>query len=104
PSTAARSAPPPDLRTPWVTDTPPHGVPVAGALTTGPVWPASGDGLDPWHDSFAAGAAAAADAGMAGRGRTSVHDQLIRLDDLRRRGIITADEFQVKKADLLSRL
>jgi membrane protein YdbS with pleckstrin-like domain len=34
----------------------------------------------------------------------SVHQQLIELDDLRQRGIVTEQEFVVKKADLLRRL
>jgi membrane protein implicated in regulation of membrane protease activity len=34
----------------------------------------------------------------------SVHRQLVEIDDLRRRGILTEDEFERKKADLLSRL
>lgn len=34
----------------------------------------------------------------------SIPDQLIQLDDLRRRGILTADEFAAKKAELLRRL
>jgi len=34
----------------------------------------------------------------------AIHEQLIALDDLRRRGILTDDEFQSKKAELLSRL
>ena len=34
----------------------------------------------------------------------TVHEQLIQLDDLRRRGIITEDEFTAKKAELLHRL
>ncbi|HUD16406.1 MAG TPA: PH domain-containing protein [Acidimicrobiales bacterium] len=34
----------------------------------------------------------------------SLHDQLIQLDDLRRRGILSNGEFQAKKAELLSRL
>jgi hypothetical protein len=34
----------------------------------------------------------------------SIPDQLIQLDDLRRRGIISEGEFAAKKAELLSRL
>ena len=37
-------------------------------------------------------------------GASSVPDQLIQLDDLRRRGIISEGEFEAKKAELLSRL
>lgn len=34
----------------------------------------------------------------------SLHDQLVALDDLRQRGILTEDEFTAKKAELLDRL
>jgi hypothetical protein len=34
----------------------------------------------------------------------SISDQLAQLDDLRRRGLISPDEFRAKKADLLDRL
>jgi hypothetical protein len=34
----------------------------------------------------------------------SVHRQLVEIDDLRRRGILTDAEFEQKKAELLSRL
>lgn len=34
----------------------------------------------------------------------TIPEQLIALDDLRKRGIITAQEFHAKKAELLSRL
>jgi hypothetical protein len=37
-------------------------------------------------------------------GDPSIHEQLIQLDDLRRRGILTDAEFEAKKADLLSRI
>jgi hypothetical protein len=33
-----------------------------------------------------------------------VADQLIQLDDLRRRGIVTQQEFETKKKELLERL
>jgi len=39
-----------------------------------------------------------------GGGSTSVHDRLIELDDLRQRGILSDEEFQTKKTDLLNRL
>lgn len=35
---------------------------------------------------------------------SSIHDQLIELDDLRRRGIVTDAEFEAKKAELLDRI
>jgi membrane protein YdbS with pleckstrin-like domain len=41
--------------------------------------------------------------GRGGEAR-SVSDQLIELDQLRRRGIVTAEEFAVKKAELLDRM
>ncbi len=34
----------------------------------------------------------------------SVHDQLVQLDDLRQRGILSEQEFEAKKAELLGRL
>jgi hypothetical protein len=34
----------------------------------------------------------------------SVADRLVQLDDLRRRGILSTDEFQAKKAELLRQL
>jgi membrane protein YdbS with pleckstrin-like domain len=37
-------------------------------------------------------------------GPSEIRDRLIELDDLRRRGIISEEEFQTKKAELLSRL
>jgi membrane protein YdbS with pleckstrin-like domain len=36
--------------------------------------------------------------------QASVHEKLIELDDLRRRGILTDEEFQAKKAQLLDRI
>lgn len=38
------------------------------------------------------------------RAGSDVADQLVQLDELRRRGILTADEFEAKKAELLRRL
>jgi hypothetical protein len=37
-------------------------------------------------------------------GTPSIPEQLIQLDDLRRRGIVSEDEFESKKAELLDRL
>jgi membrane protein implicated in regulation of membrane protease activity len=59
--------------------TPPHGVPMGPP----PATPAGAEG-----DLRSA----------------SVHRQLVEIDDLRRRGILTEEEFERKKADLLSRL
>ncbi len=67
-------------------DTPPHGMPLPtapthlGDPTVGVAHPA------------------------APAGGYSVPDQLIALDDLRRRGIVSEAEFEAKKAELLSRL
>jgi membrane protein YdbS with pleckstrin-like domain len=63
--------------------TPPHGVPVVDGRQdiNPPPPPASGD-----------------------QRVDSVHRQLVEIDDLRRRGILTEEEFERKKADLLSRL
>jgi Bacterial PH domain/Short C-terminal domain len=36
--------------------------------------------------------------------RSEIHEQLVALDDLRRRGIVTDEEFDAKKAELLDRL
>jgi membrane protein YdbS with pleckstrin-like domain len=69
-------------------DTPPHGfIPSTSPAPTAP--PGAPDG-SPSTTGAAAG--------------SSIPEQLIQLDDLRRRGIITDDEFNEKKAVLLSRL
>lgn len=60
--------------------TPPHGVPIEAPHGRPP--PPAGD----------------ATSGV------SVHRQLLEIDDLRRRGILTPEEFEQKKADLLGRL
>ncbi len=65
--------------------TPPHG--------TAPV---------PRRGTAEGGAVGAADTVVADGG--SIPDKLIQLDDLRRRGILSEWEFEVKKAELLSRL
>ena len=58
--------------------TPPHGTPAIGQ---------GGRAEAPW-----------------GPGAASVHHQLVQLDDLRRRGIVSDQEFQTKKTELLGRL
>ncbi|HEX3946962.1 MAG TPA: PH domain-containing protein [Acidimicrobiales bacterium] len=70
-------------------DTPPHGTPAVGTgeAATLPAAPA----LDAPHAPPATPV-------------TSVPEQLIQLDDLRRRGIISEAEFEAKKTELLSRL
>jgi membrane protein YdbS with pleckstrin-like domain len=47
---------------------------------------------------------AVASAEGAGPSPASVHEKLIELDDLRRRGILTEEEFAAKKAQLLDRI
>lgn len=94
-------------------DTPPHGVAVTSPLPAS-TWPgrqvpppirAPGQ-APPVH---AGGWAHEADA-SAGHlaqppgGPPSIPEQLIQLDDLRRRGIVSEDEFESKKAELLNRL
>ncbi len=48
----------------------------------------------------AAGASAAAQSG----GHFEIRDRLIELDDLRRRGILSEEEFASKKSELLNRI
>jgi membrane protein YdbS with pleckstrin-like domain len=75
----------------WLGDrTPPQGVPAHRR----PGWP----GQDPVD------LAAVVPTGPEGRPVPSVSEQLIQLDDLRRRGIVTTAEFEAKKAELLNRL
>ena len=68
-------------------DTPPHGTPLPTAAAIQPTAPA----VEVAHPAAPGGA-------------SSVPDQLIQLDDLHRRGIISEGEFEAKKAELLSRL
>jgi membrane protein YdbS with pleckstrin-like domain len=70
-------------------DTPPFGVP-AGAQPD----PAAGAPTDP-------GAAATTAPAPA---RFEIRDRLIELDDLRRRGIVSEEEFAAKKSELLNRI
>ncbi|HVX20045.1 MAG TPA: PH domain-containing protein [Acidimicrobiales bacterium] len=78
-------------------DTPPHGTPVVppGVATTLPSAPAVPSLYGPSPTPPPAAQPPAA---------PSVPDQLIQLDDLRRRGIISDAEFEAKKTELLSRL
>jgi membrane protein YdbS with pleckstrin-like domain len=81
------SVPPVGMPSPlFLDDTPPHGV----LATSGPA-----------PVPLAAEMPYAAPVSGAG---ASIPDQLIQLDDLRRRGIISEGEFAAKKAELLSRL
>jgi membrane protein YdbS with pleckstrin-like domain len=78
-------------------DTPPHGLPFPPASTTDsalPV-PAVAEPAGPSGDAVLPAAPVPA---------ASIPEQLIQLDDLRRRGIISDGEFEAKKAELLSRL
>jgi membrane protein YdbS with pleckstrin-like domain len=89
-------------------ETPPHGIPVSlpdrqlapipGArhLPSEPLWTSAPEVPADQVGRMAMGPA-------PGTG-TSISDQLVALDGLRRRGIITEDEFAVKKSELLSRL
>lgn len=100
-------------------DTPPHGVVASGAPAAppAPTWPPGasptstprtspvhagiGDPppeIDPWEGRR--GEPATQQPG----GTLSIPERLIQLDDLRRRGVISDDEFQTKKAELLDRL
>jgi len=63
--------------------TPPHGTPLTAPLPPASPGVAEGSGVPR---------------------PTSIHAQLIQLDDLRRRGILSDAEFETKKAELLSRL
>jgi hypothetical protein len=81
--------------------TPPHGTARAGGMGTAPGWSAQPQPhLQP---APPVSPAPAPPAGSTLSGGT-VAEQLIALDDLRRRGIVTDEEFQAKKAELLDRL
>jgi membrane protein YdbS with pleckstrin-like domain len=54
--------------------------------------------------SPAAGPAPAAAAGAPGTPHFEIRDRLIELDDLRRRGILSEEEFAAKKSELLNRI
>ena len=41
---------------------------------------------------------------MAGRRELSIPEQIEKLDELRQRGVITREEFEAKKAQLLDRM
>ena len=58
----------------------------------------------PPHGVALAGPAVAVSPPPSNQGTVSIHEQLIQLDDLRRRGILSEGEFESKKAELLSRL
>ena len=87
-ASSARPAPTADA------PTPPHGT---AAVRSVPRQRWSGD--PPEHT-----AERSPDRAQGGPSSVSVPDQLIQLDDLRRRGIVTPAEFEAKKAELLGRL
>ncbi len=78
-------------------DTPPHGLPFPTGPTTDPVLPAP-------VVAEPAGSPGAVAPPAAPAPSSSIPEQLIQLDDLRRRGILSDGEFEAKKAELLSRL
>lgn len=89
--------------------TPPHGVPVQSRWgeplgSAGPPGGAAAPGVDGGY--YAAGATPTeVVVGVPPPSPApSIPEQLIQLDDLRRRGIISDGEFEAKKAELLSRL
>ena len=93
--------------------TPPHGVAVTSPLppTTWPggAVPPSANVPGPVPAVHAGGWSSEADTSVSYLtqpvgGPPSIPEQLIQLDDLRRRGIVSADEFESKKAELLDRL
>jgi hypothetical protein len=83
-----RSAP--DPPGPHPGDTPPLGTPVVGAEPEPKAQPQA-----PPPTSTGA---------PAGASHADIRDRLIELDDLRRRGIISEEEFAAKKAELLNRI
>ncbi|HUA94179.1 MAG TPA: PH domain-containing protein, partial [Acidimicrobiales bacterium] len=94
-------------------DTPPHGVPVPAPLVAA-TWPGEPVAPPAYVPGQAPPAPAAGwspetehPAGYMGQppgGLPSIPEQLIQLDDLRRRGIVSEEEFESKKAELLDRL
>jgi membrane protein YdbS with pleckstrin-like domain len=94
----------------FLQDTPPHGVAVTAPLPAA-TWPGSlvpppphvPGQAPPVH---AGGWPHEPDASVAQPlgGSPSIPEQLIQLDDLRRRGIVSEGEFESKKAELLDRL
>ncbi|MGP8059031.1 MAG: PH domain-containing protein [Acidimicrobiales bacterium] len=58
----------------------------------------------PPHGTLAIGPGGTAQRPRGPEGAASIHEQLVQLDDLRRRGIVSDQEFQSKKTELLSRL
>jgi membrane protein YdbS with pleckstrin-like domain len=78
-------------------DTDRHDTPPLGVSATSPARPASSDRTDP-------GSPAAPRVPPAGAVPFEIRDRLIELDDLRKRGIISEEEFATKKSELLDRI
>ena len=72
-------------------DTPPFGVGGAASTATPAVAPDTGS-------------AAPAGPAMPATPQFEIRDRLIELDDLRRRGILSEEEFAAKKSELLNRI
>jgi membrane protein YdbS with pleckstrin-like domain len=97
----------------FLQDTPPHGVAMTSPLPAA-TWPGSLVPPPPYVPGQAPPLHAGgwphepdASAGYPTQslaGTPSIPEQLIQLDDLRRRGIVSEDEFESKKAELLDRL
>jgi membrane protein YdbS with pleckstrin-like domain len=103
---ATVTSPPAALRTPEgdAALTPPHGTVVGAAEPYDGAAAATAQTAPPAPLAPSDPATAPAPGAPASAAGTSIPDQLIQLDDLRRRGIISEEEFAAKKAELLSRL
>jgi len=80
-------------------DTPPFGV---GAGVPAPAPAPSGRSAPPSPPPAASGPSGTS--GTSGTARFDIRDRLIELDDLRRRGIVSEEEFAAKKSELLDRI
>jgi hypothetical protein len=99
---AASPPPGPSIPAPTAPTTPApmYGAPTAQTAPTAPTAPTvpTGPGAGaPPQPTVASGPVGGSAAG-------EIRDRLIELDDLRRRGIISEEEFAAKKAELLSRI
>jgi len=63
-----------------------------------------GHGFDDAHDTPPFGVGGAVPAQAPGTPHFEIRDRLIELDDLRRRGILSEEEFAAKKSELLNRI
>jgi hypothetical protein len=83
-------------------DTPPFGV---GGVSTDPGYAPSAGPSEPVPTAGTTGSPAAAASGASpGTPAFEIRDRLIELDDLRRRGILSEEEFAAKKSELLNRI